>query len=56
MGKKERERVKSVSTIHDKERGRPREDTDEIARERGLVLLSERGGMSDLIDRLTRSF
>ena len=41
LGKRERERIKGVNGT---ERGRPRPDVDEIARERGLVLLSERGG------------
>lgn len=41
LGKKERERIKGVNGT---ERARPRPDVDEIARERGLVLLSERGG------------
>lgn len=42
MGKRERERLKNIPPTG--ERPRPRPDTDEIARERGLILLSERGG------------
>ena len=42
MGKRERERLKNIPSAG--ERLRPRPDTDEIARERGLILLSERGG------------
>jgi len=41
MGKRERERLKNISSTG--ERPRPRPDTDEIARERGLILLPERG-------------
>lgn len=44
VGKRERERLKNIPAAG--ERPRPRPDTDEIARERGLVLLSERGGVS----------
>jgi hypothetical protein len=42
MGKRERERLKNIPSAG--ERPRPRPDTDEIARERGLILLAERGG------------
>jgi len=41
VGKRERDRVKALPAGG--ERPRPRPDTDEIARERGLILLSERG-------------
>ncbi|EGN96615.1 hypothetical protein SERLA73DRAFT_184711, partial [Serpula lacrymans var. lacrymans S7.3] len=42
MGRSERERVKGLQSIS-VERPRPRYDTDEIARERGVMLLAERG-------------
>jgi hypothetical protein len=41
MGKRERERLKNIPATG--ERPRPRPDADEVARERGLILLPERG-------------
>ena len=46
MGKRERERLKTVPVPA--EPPRPRKETDEIASERGLELLPERGGLSVL--------
>ncbi|EIW79238.1 hypothetical protein CONPUDRAFT_107429 [Coniophora puteana RWD-64-598 SS2] len=42
VGKAERDRIKQLA-ISGPERPRPRMDTDEIARERGVVLMMERG-------------
>ena len=48
MGRKERERIKAFQAkARAIERG-PREETDEIARERGVVLLREGRGMYDV--------
>jgi len=41
MGRRERERLKNIPSLGERLRSRP--DTDEIVRERGLVLMSERG-------------
>lgn len=45
IGRKERERVRTTATIAaPQDPPRPRKDCDEIVRERGVVLLPERGG------------
>lgn len=45
LGRRERDRVRNLpSQSSALERPRPRKDTDEIARDRGVVLLPERGG------------
>ncbi|KAF9245261.1 transcriptional regulator of RNA polII, SAGA, subunit-domain-containing protein [Melanogaster broomeanus] len=44
LGRRERERIRNIQSQSSAlERQRPRKDTDEIARDRGVVLLSERG-------------
>lgn len=52
MGRKERERVQSLATVNDgtestdgSERRRPRKELDEIARERGVMLVPEGRGI-----------
>jgi hypothetical protein len=56
-GRKERERIRSISLAQQQDVPRPRKESDEIARERGVVLLPERGGMppfrNDTCYRLT---
>ncbi|KAH7909077.1 transcriptional regulator of RNA polII, SAGA, subunit-domain-containing protein [Hygrophoropsis aurantiaca] len=42
VGKRERDRIRSLASVTS-ERPRPRRETDEIAQERGVILLSERG-------------
>lgn len=50
MGKHERDRVKALKDAPaPPELKRPRKETDEIARERGIELLPERGGQSRYI-------
>jgi hypothetical protein len=50
MGRKERERLKMLQTLPPViDPPRPRRDMDEIACERGVELLSERGGPSFLL-------
>ena len=45
LGRRERDRVRNLpSQSNSLERPRPRKDVDEIARDRGVVLLPERGG------------
>ena len=45
LGRRERDRVRNLSSQSSAlERPRPRKDMDEIARDRGVVLLPERGG------------
>lgn len=45
LGRRERDRVRNLpSQSSPLERARPRKDMDEIARDRGVVLLPERGG------------
>jgi hypothetical protein len=47
VGKRERERIRMLQNLPPPvEPPRPRKDTDEIARERGVVLLPERGDPS----------
>lgn len=46
MGRKERERLKTLENLPSVDSPRPRRDMDEIACERGVELLSERGGLS----------
>ena len=43
LGRRERERIRGLQNIPT-ERPRPRKETDEIARDRGVVLLDEHGG------------
>lgn len=43
LGKRERDRIRTLQSAPT-ERPRPRKETDEIARDRGVVLLNERGG------------
>lgn len=43
LGKRERDRIRTLQSAPT-ERPRPRKDTDEIARDRGVLLLGERGG------------
>lgn len=42
MGKRERDRLRTIPATG--ERPRPRPDADEIACERGVILLPEKGG------------
>jgi hypothetical protein len=44
VGKRERERIRGLHTLALSTESRPRPETDEIARERGVQLLPERGG------------
>lgn len=44
LGKHERQRIKNLSSIPPIESAKPRKYTDEISRERGVVVLQERGG------------
>ena len=46
VGKRERDRLRSLDSMALSTERRPRKGIDEIASERGVVLLSERGGMS----------
>lgn len=46
MGKRERDRLRSLDTVALSTERRPRKDRDEIAADRGVVLLTERGGAS----------
>jgi hypothetical protein len=49
MGKRERDRIVAIQNLSPViDPPRPRPELDEIDRERGVVLLSERGGMSVL--------
>ncbi|KAF9221355.1 hypothetical protein BS17DRAFT_711643 [Gyrodon lividus] len=43
LGRRERERIRNLQSQSSMECQRPRKDTDEIARDRGVVLLQERG-------------
>lgn len=55
MGRRERERIKALQPPSPpSEYQRPRRETDEIARERGIELLPERGGMSRIFCHHTR--
>lgn len=46
LGKRERERLRGLEAVALSTERRPRRERDEIAAERGVVLLQERGGMS----------
>ena len=49
MGKRERDRIVAIQHLPPVlDPPRPRPELDEIERERGVVLISERGGMSVL--------
>lgn len=54
VGKRERDRVRNLQTVPPPHvPPRPRRDMDEIARERGIELLSERGGVCFDISRIS---
>lgn len=56
MGKRERDRIVAIQHLPPVvDPPRPRPELDEIERERGVVLLSERGGMSVLAAAKTKS-
>ena len=44
MGKRERDRLRSLDAVALSSERRPRKDLDEVAADRGVVLLPERGG------------
>lgn len=46
MGKRERDRLRSLDAVALSSERRPRKDLDEVAADRGVVLLPERGGAS----------
>jgi hypothetical protein len=50
LGKRERDRIRTLQSAPT-ERPRPRKDTDEIARDRGVMLLGERGGVHNSSSR-----
>lgn len=56
VGRQERERIRSLQYLPaNADPAHPRQHVDEIARERGVVVLSERGGVSFALDStLTR--
>lgn len=45
MGRRERDRLRSLESMALSTERKPRKGRDEIADERGVVLLNERGGM-----------
>lgn len=54
IGHKERDRVRNInSAVSQQDAARPRKERDEIARERGVVCLSERGGVSPVLNQST---
>jgi len=54
IGRKERDRVRNLkSAVSQQDAARPRKERDEIARERGVICLSERGGVSSVLNQST---
>lgn len=52
MGKRERDRLRSLDAVALSMERKPRKDHDEVFADRGVVLLPERGGMSTLYNIL----